>query len=139
MSPLKKSSLSFIYSLSCEDRALLVDKIDKIVATLISVGSLGCRIRPHSSTLDRYPKIRVTSGDCSRTVSLPLCIYALNHPERDDSESIEVSHLCGRSNCCFPLHLTAEPHLLNIQRKRCHRSRGLHRGRCCTHTPKCIL
>ena len=107
--------------------------------SLISVGSLGCRIRPHSSTLDRYPKIRVTSGDCSRTVSLPLCIYALNHPERDDSESIEVSHLCGRSNCCFPLHLTAEPHLRNIQRKRCHRSRGIHRGRCCTHTPKCIL
>ena len=137
---MSKSLLSFIFDLSVEDRACLSVKIDEILSTLIPVGKLGCRIRPHSCTLDRYPKIYVKSESGSRVVALSTCVFALNNLSlRDKMVNKEVSHLCGRSNCLVSSHLAGEEHIFNLQRKKCHRSRGSQRLRCCRHSPKCIL
>ena len=140
MSSATKSHFSFIYGLSDEEKIALQLKCDKIVQCSIPIAGLGCRIRPHKHTLSRYPQIYVNSAAGCRTVALSVCLFALANPSLKESIShYEVSHLCGRSNCINIAHLTAEPHAVNLLRKRCHRSRGGQRKHCCTHSPMCIL
>ena len=55
-------------------------------------------------------------------------------PSSTTTPTMEISHLCGNSLCCNPVHLNLETHETNTGRKHCH-----DRGHCIGHVPMCIF
>ena len=54
---------------------------------------------------------------------LHFAYYKTFHMPYPSMNGVEYSHLCGRHNCVNPQHVRLEPHNINMDRKRCHRTR----------------
>ena len=73
----------------------------------------------------QYGMIRVWYPGASRskTVHVGRAVYMVKTRNMDLPANHDVSHLCGRSLCANPDHLSLEPHSVNNTRIHCHGSR----------------